>query len=340
MRICVVGVGAIGGLIGVRLAQTTATVTLVDVGSTQEALRESGLTLRTTDGEELRAKNAIVCDLEEAGPQDLVVLAVKAHDLPAVAPGLRELFHQDTVVLPVQNGMPWWYFQRHGGPWDGRQIQNLDPDGSLASNLSAERILGSVIYPAAEVLEPGIVRHVEGNRIVIGELDNCQSERADAVIDLLKAAGFKSFFLDDLRGEVWLKLLGSAVFNPLSALTRATMVEMCRFPPSRRLVQALMEEVEAVADAFSVKMRLPIERRLEGAEKVGHHKTSTLQDLEAGRRLEVNALVGAVVEIAQWANVETPRLEAIEAAVRLLDKEMQQGPHESKPRTVAAIAKA
>jgi 2-dehydropantoate 2-reductase len=328
MRIGVVGVGAIGGFMAARLARAGQTVTLVDVGRTQDVLRERGLVLVTSDGVQLSATGATVRDLHDAGPQDLIVLAVKAYDLPAVAADLPRLCHEETVILPLQNGMPWWYFQKHTEPWKGRRITNLDPDGSLERNIPAERILGSVVYPAAEVIEPGVIRHVEGSRIVVGELDDRETDRAKTIIELLNQAGFKSFFLQDLRGEVWLKLLGSAVLNPVSALTRATMMEICQFPPSHDLVLALMKEVEAVANAFGVTMRLPIEHRLLGAEKVGDHKTSTLQDREAGLRLEVDALVGAVVEVAHWVNVPTPRLEAVEGIVRLLDKTNRTGREE------------
>ena len=321
MRIAVVGVGAIGGLIGVRLAQAGASVTLIDVGQTQEALCNQGLTLLTTEGTYLQATDAVVRDLETAGPQDLIVLAVKAYKLPEIAPKLPELYDRDTAVLPVQNGLPWWYFQRLVGSWNGRRIETLDPDGMLTHHIPAKRIVGCVVYSGAEVVEPGVVRHIEGNRVVIGELDNSRTRRVEAIIDVFRSGGFKSFFLDDLRGEVWLKLLGTTVFNPLSALTRATMVDMCRHQAGRQLAMNLMREVEAVANAFGVKLRLPIERRLEGAEKLGHHKTSMLQDLEAGRRLEIGALLSAVVEIAQWVDVKTPRLETIEAALRLLEQQ-------------------
>ena len=337
MRIAVVGVGAVGGLTGVWLAQTGASVTLIDIGPTQEALRKNGLALLTADGDRVQATNALVRDLEDAGPQDLIVLSVKAHDLPGVAPELPQLYNSDTVVLPVQNGLPWWYFQQLAGPWNGRRIESLDPAGVLADHIPVERIVGCIFYPAAEVVEPGVVRHVEGNRIVVGELDNSRTRRAEAIVDQFHSAGVKSFLLDDLRGEIWLKLLGTAVFNPLSALTRATMADMCRQPASRRLVADLMREVEAVASALGVKLRLPIERRLEGAEKVGNHRTSTLQDLEAGRRLEIDALLGAVVEVARWVDVKAPRLEAMEAALRLLEQQSMSREPQTYPATSSSM---
>lgn len=323
MRVAIIGAGAVGGLIGARLAQAGEAVTLVDIGVQQDVLRRDGLTLQTASGERFSAKDIVVRDLADAGVQDLLVLAVKAYDLPAVAERLSCLYHDDTIVLPVQNGLPWWYFQGLEGPWTDRRIETLDPDGSLGRNVPAERIVGAVVYPAAEVVKPGVVRHVEGNRIVVGELDDQPSARAQDVIDVLTRGGFKSFFLEDLRGEIWLKLLGSAVFNPLSALTRATMVDICRFDASRTLVVELMEEVQSVAGAFGVAIRLPIERRLAGAERVGRHKTSTLQDVECGKRLEVDALIGAVVELAEWVDVPTPKLEAIAAATYLLDRTLR-----------------
>jgi len=311
-------------MMGARLAAAGEAVTLVDVGDQQEVLREYGLTLETPTGDRIRANGALVRDLADAGPQDLIVLAVKAYDLPAVAKPLSALYHDRTIILPVQNGLPWWYFQRLDGPFANRRIESLDPTGSLERHVPAERILGAVVYPAAEVVGPGVVRHVEGNRIVVGELDDRPRARTQEVIDLLNRGGFKSFFLEDLRGEIWLKLLGSAVFNPLSALTHATMVDICRFEPSHSLSVALMEEVQSVANALGVTIRLPIEKRMAGAERVGRHKTSTLQDVERGKRLEVDALVGAVVEIAGWVGVPTPRLEAIAAATALLDRTLRE----------------
>jgi 2-dehydropantoate 2-reductase len=324
VRIAIVGTGAVGGLIGARIAAAGDTVTLIDVGEQQEVLRTRGLTLETSTGERIEAREAVVRDLADADPQDLVVLAVKAYDLPAIAKPLSALYHDHTMVLPVQNGLPWWYFQRLEGPFANRRIESLDPDGSLGQHVPPERILGAVVYPAAEVVGPGVVRHVEGNRIVVGELDDRPRERTQEVIDLLKRGGFKSFFLEDLRGEIWLKLLGSAVFNPLSALTHATMVDICRFEPSHSLSVDLMEEAQSVANAFGVSIRLPIEKRMAGAERVGRHKTSTLQDVERGKRLEVDALVGAVVEIARWVDVPTPKLEAIAAATALLDRTLRE----------------
>jgi 2-dehydropantoate 2-reductase len=324
VRIAIVGTGAVGGLIGARLAHAGEAVTLIDVGTRQEALRRDGLTLVAPTGERIHAEGAVVGELGDAGVQDLVVLAVKAYDLPAVAEHLPPLYHEHTRVLTVQNGLPWWYFQRVDGPWTGRRVESLDPTGSLERHVPAHRIVGAVVYPAADVVGPGVVRHVEGNRIVVGELDDRPRERTQAVIDLLIRGGFKSFFLEDLRGELWLKLMGSAVFNPLSALTHATMVDICRFGPSRSLSIELMREVQAVAAAFGVTIRLPIEKRLAGAERVGRHKTSTLQDVEQGRRLEVDALIGAVVEIAAWVGVPTPKLEAIAAATRLLDRTLRE----------------
>ena len=248
MRICVVGAGAIGGLLAVRLAQAGEKVSVVDQGAHLQAIRRDGLKLLMADGSEhLTRSLQATTSMQEPGPQDVVILAVKTQILPLIAPQLGSLLNDQTVILPMQNGLPWWYFQKAGGEYEGRRIECLDPDGQLAAHVDVDRVLGCVVFPAGEIVSPGVVRHTEGNRFPLGELDGSDSPRARALVEMFSSAGFKSFVLDDIRAEIWLKLLGNLSFNPISALTHATMVDICRYPPSRALAESLMEEAQVVA---------------------------------------------------------------------------------------------
>lgn len=320
MRICVVGAGAIGGLLGVKLALAGHEVALVARGPHLEAIRSRGLRLSMGDGTEHVASGvAATADIRACGVQDLVILGVKAHQLPPLVDDLRTLFHDDTLVLPTQNGIPWWYFHGLEGPWEGRVLHRVDPGGRLFEGIEARRIIGCVVYPAAEIAGPGLIRHIEGLRFSVGELDGSRSQRVQAMADLLVGAGFKSYVLDDVRSEIWLKAWGNLSFNPISALTHATLEDICRFAPSRELAATMMREAQAVAEALGAHFRVGLERRIAGAESVGRHKTSMLQDVEAGKRLEVEALIGAVVELADIAGVPVPAIRAMHAAVLLLD---------------------
>lgn len=324
MKICVVGAGAIGGLLAVRLAEAGEEVTVVDQGAHLQAIQRDGLKLLMADGSEHLTRSLNACaSMGDAGPQDVVILAVKTQVLPVVAPQLAGIMHEQTVILPMQNGLPWWYFHKHGGEYDGRPIECLDPNGELAEHVDVDRILGCVVFPAGEVVSPGVVRHTEGNRFPLGELDGSDSPRAQAMVQMFTNAGFKSFVLEDIRAEIWLKLLGNLSFNPISALTHATMVDICQYPASRGLAESMMEEAQAVASHLGISMRVTIEKRIAGAEKVGKHKTSMLQDVEAGRGLELEAIMGAVVELGQLTGIATPAIDAIYALVKLLDKTMR-----------------
>jgi 2-dehydropantoate 2-reductase len=321
MRIGIVGAGAIGGLLGVKLSLAGETVTLVDIDAQLHAIRQRGLRLLCADGEEqtiypVKATASMV----EAGPQDLVILAVKAYDLLEVALQLQSMMTPETIVLPMQNGVPWWYFHKHGGKFQGRHIETVDPGGLIGQHIEVERVLGNVVYPAAEIVAPGVIRHIEGNRLVLGELDGTETERVRQITALLNRAGFKAYVLQDIRAEIWLKLIGNLAFNHICALTHATMVDVCQFTPTRELATRLMEEAQAVASKLGITLRLPIEKRLKGAERVGKHKPSTLQDVEAGHRLELSAVIGAVVELGRLTEVPTPHTDTIYALVRLLDE--------------------
>ena len=325
MKIGVVGAGAIGGLLAVRLAEAGEDVTVIDQGAHLAAIQRSGLKLLMADGSEhVSTSLRALADMREAGPQDVVMLAVKSHILPEIAPDLDSLMGDDTVILPMQNGLPWWYFQKPGGEYDGRPIECLDPDGRLTAHIDPDRLIGCVVLPAGAIESPGVVRHTEGNRFPLGELDGSDSERAQSLVAMFTNAGFKSFVIDDIRGEIWLKLLGNLSFNPISALSHATLVDICRYPLSRDLAESLMEEAQAVANKLGITMRVSIERRIEGAEKVGKHKTSMLQDVEAGRGLELEALMGAVLELGRLTNVATPGIEVVYALTKLLDKTISE----------------
>jgi len=321
MRICIVGAGAIGGYLGARLALAGEEVTLIARGAHLQAIRERGLTLRSGDGAAEVATPALATDdMAASGTHDVVIVAVKAHSLPALAPAMRALYGPETIVVPAQNGIPWWYFHRHGGPYEGRRIEAVDPDGAIEANIEVERVIGCVVYPAAELAGPGAVRHIEGNRFTLGELDGAKSERVQRLSRALSAAGLKAPASVRIRSEIWIKLWGNLAFNPISALTRATLVDICRYPPTRELARAMMIEAQAIAEQLGIEFGITVERRIAGAEQVGAHKTSMLQDIEAGRVTEIDALVGAVAELGRLVGIPTPHIDAIYASVKLLER--------------------
>ena len=322
MRIGVVGAGAIGGLMAAKLAGAGHPVTVIDQGAQLAAIQDNGLKLIWEDGSEQVARVRAVESAAEAGPQDLVILAVKAHFLDQVVREIDAMLEPETMVMTIQNGLPWWYFQRHGGPHDGQKLESLDPSGILTRRIDPERLIGCVVYPAAQVTAPGVIRHVEGDRFPIGELDGKESERARWVHDVLVSAGLKSRILSDIRAEIWLKAWGNLSFNPISALSHATLVEICQFPETRQLAADMMREAEAVANKLGIKFRHTIEKRIEGAEGVGAHKTSMLQDVELGRSLETEALVGSILELAKVTDTPAPSIQAVYACVKLLNKVM------------------
>ena len=324
MKICVVGAGSIGGYVGVKLALTGEAVTLIARGANLEAIRARGLRLTMADGTGFIAPGIkATASLAEAGPQDVVILGMKAHQVAAVAPDLHQLLDAGTVIVPMQNGVPWWYFQRHGGPFEGRRVESVDPDGAIMRAVDPARIIGCVVYPACELAAPGVVRHIEGDRFPLGELDGAESPRLRALAETFQRAGLKAPVLADIRAEIWLKLWGNLTFNPISALTHSTLVDICTFPPSRELAAAMMREAESVANGLGITFRVSLEKRIAGAEKVGRHKTSMLQDVEAGRDTEIDPLVGAVIELGRLTGVPTPHIETAYALVKLLGRTMQ-----------------
>ena len=322
IRIGVVGAGAIGGLMAAKLALGGNEVTVIDLGPHLAAIQKNGLTLEWHDGKVETAKVKGVEKVADAGKQDLVILAVKAHYLDQVAKNIDHLLGPDTVVMTVQNGLPWWYFQKLGGKYDNRKLESLDPTGVLTAKIEPSRLIGCVVYPAAAVTAPGIIHHVEGDRFPIGELDGKVSERAKLIHDVLVKAGLKSRVLKDIRSEIWLKAWGNLSFNPISALTHATLVDICQFPETRHLAAKMMGEAETIAKKLGVTFRVSIEKRIEGAESVGAHKTSMLQDVEAGRSLETEALIGSILEMARITETPAPAIESVYALVKLLNKVM------------------
>jgi 2-dehydropantoate 2-reductase len=319
MKIAVIGAGAIGGLVGARLALAGEEVTFLVRGRNLQAIRAGGIKLIELSGEERVATNVRATDdYDEAGPQELVILALKAHQVGAVANQIGKLFGPDTVVVTMQNGIPFWYFHRHGGPLDGHTVRSVDATGELARSIPPERVLGCVVYPAADLVAPGVIKHVEGDRFPLGELDGSASARVNAVSACFQRAGFKSPVLDNIRAEIWLKLWGNVSFNPISALAHSTLVDICEHPLARDLAAEMMREAEAVAAKLGISFRVTLDRRIEGAAKVGKHKTSMLQDVEAGRGPEIDALVGSVVELARLTGTPTPHIDSAYALVKLL----------------------
>lgn len=334
MKIAVVGAGAIGGYLGARLALAGEDVTFIARGANLAALRASGIRLIEEDGSAHAVSSVrAVQSMAEAGPQDYVLLTLKAHQVGAVAADLPALFGAETALVTMQNGIPWWYFHRLVGPYEGRRVTAVDPDGAIATHVDNDRVIGSVVYPASELIEPGVVKVIEGNRFSLGEPDNGKSARALRLSEALTRAGFKAPVSTDLRSEIWLKLWGNLTFNPVSALTHATLAQICRFPQTRALAEGMMREAQTVAEKLGVRFRISLDKRIAGAEAVGEHKTSMLQDVERGRALELDALLGSVVELARMTGTDTPRIDAIHACAALLAHTLdtQQGRLEIRP---------
>jgi 2-dehydropantoate 2-reductase len=323
MKVCVVGAGAIGGYMAVRIAKAGHDVSVIARGPHLAAIRSHGLKLVEAD-QELVATNLSATDnICELGPQDIVLLALKAHQIEAVVDDLSVLLGPKTVLVTLQNGIPWWYFQRLDSPYSGRVVKTVDPNGVLFNNIDPDRIIGCIAYPAATVSEPGVIKHVEGNRFPVGELDGSESDRVNQVSALFTEAGFKARVLTDIRSEIWLKLWGNLTFNPISAVTHATLVDICQFPLTRTLAATMMAEAQTIGERLGAGFRVPMERRIAGAESVGKHKTSMLQDVEVGKPLEIDGMLGVVVELAEMTEVDVPTLRALYACVSLLNKTIQ-----------------
>lgn len=319
MRFVVVGAGAIGGYVGAHLARAGLDVTLVARGAHLRAMQERGVRVRTAEGE-FTAQPRVSGNLAEIGPTDVVLLAVKAHSLPELAPQLRSLLGPDTAVVGLQNGIPWWYFHDFAGPLNGAVLESVDPGGIISASIEPRRVLGSIITVAAEIAEPGVIQHVENNRITLGEPRGERSVRCREIAAALIGAGLRVPITTHIREEIWTKILGNAPFNPISALTGATLAAMVRDPGVNAVAREIMREAETIGRRLGLDLRISIDQRVAGVEKMGEHKTSMLQDLEAGRPLELEPVVGAVLEVGGRLGVPMPAMRTVYACTKLLAK--------------------
>jgi 2-dehydropantoate 2-reductase len=317
MNITVIGAGAIGGHIAAKLAAAGESVKVVARGEHLKAIRERGLLLKE-NGEEVVARVEATDRIAQAGGADLIVLAVKAHQLAPIAAEIASIVTPTTMLMTAQNGIPWWYFFKHGGPHEGVRLESVDPGGVIARHLPIDAVVAAISYQAAEIESPGVIRHIEGHRLPVAEIDGQKTARIAALSELFTKAGFKSPALSDVRAEIWTKLWGNLTFNPVSALSHATLEDICRFGPTRALAAAMMGEAQTIGEAVGVRFRLSIEKRIAGAESIGAHKTSMLQDIEHGRATEIDALLGSVIELGRLVNVPTPHLDAVYAVTKLL----------------------
>ena len=314
MKVCIYGAGAIGGFVGAKMALAGADVSLVARGPHLRAMRENGLRLRM-DGAEHTARVRATDDPGELGPQDYVFIALKAHSIPGVVDAMQPLLGPETTLVTAVNGVPYWYFYKHGGPLDGTTLRSIDPDGRQWRDLGPQRALGCIVYPATEVVEPGVIQHVYGDKFPIGEPSGEHTSRVEGFSALMAAAGLRAPVLPNIRDELWLKLWGNLCFNPISALTHGTLEMITGDPATRAVARAMMLEGQAIAERLGVKFRVDVERRINGAGAVGAHKTSMLQDLERGRPMEIDPLVRVVQELGELTGVPTPTIDVVLALV-------------------------
>lgn len=320
MKICIFGAGAIGGLMGAKLAQAGSDVSLVARGPHLKAMQENGLTLI----EETGTSNVAVKvsqDPAELGEQDYVIITLKAHSVPAGVSKMKPLLGRNTTIVSGVNGVPWWYFHKIGGPLEGKRVESVDPGNVQWDGFGPDNVLGCVVYPAAEIVKPGIVKHVEGNRFSLGEPDGSKSERALALSKILGAAGLKAPVRPKLRDEIWIKLWGNLSFNPISALTHATLDVLCTDEGTRDVARNMMLEAQTIAECLGVKFPIDVERRIDGGAAVGAHRTSMLQDLMANRPMEIDALVQSVQELGKITDTPTPTIDTVLALTKLRAKE-------------------
>jgi 2-dehydropantoate 2-reductase len=319
MKLCIYGAGAIGGYMGAKLAGAGADVSLVARGPHLAAMQANGLTL-IEEGNRSTVPVRASANPADLGTQDYIVITLKAHQVPGIVPALAPLTGPQTTVVMGVNGVPWWYFHKLGGPFEGRRLASVDPGDAQWTGIGPDRVLGCVVYPAAEVTEPGVVLHVEGNRFSLGEPDGSKSERAETLSKALGAAGLKAPVRPKIRDEIWVKLWGNLSFNPISALTHATLDVLCTDPGTRGVARAMMVEAQEIAERLGVKFPIDVDRRIDGGAAVGAHKTSMLQDLERGRPMEIDALVTAVQEMGLLVGVPTPTIDTVLALIRLRAK--------------------
>ncbi len=320
MKICIFGAGAIGGYMGVKLAQAGADVSLVARGPHLAAMQARGLTLEEEGADPVTVPVTASEDPGVLGPQDYVIVTLKAHSVPPLVRRMQPLIGDRTTVVSGVNGVPWWYFHKIGGALEGTRLASVDPGDAQWEGFGPDRVLGCVVYPAAEVSEPGVIRHIEGNRFSLGEPDGSKSERAMALSQALSAAGLKAPVRPRLRDEIWVKLWGNLSFNPISALTHATLDVLCTDPGTREVARGMMLEAQAIAEKLGVKFPIDVERRIDGGAAVGAHRTSMLQDLDAGRPMEIDALIGSVQELGRITDTPTPTIDTVTALTKLRAK--------------------
>ena len=317
MKICIFGAGAIGGYMGAKLAQAGAEVSLVARGPHLAAIKDKGLTLAEADRDPVTVKINASENPADLGPQDYVIVTLKAHSVPAVVPKMQPLIGENTTIVSGVNGVPWWYFHKIGTDLEGTRLESVDPGNTQWDGFGPDRVLGCVVYPAAEVSKPGTIKHIEGNRFSLGEPDGSKSERAVALSQALSAAGLKAPVRPRLRDEIWVKLWGNLSFNPISALTHATLDVLCTDSGTRAVAKGMMLEAQEIAEKLGVKFPIDVERRIDGGAAVGSHRTSMLQDLDAGRPMEIDALIGSVQELGHLTKTPTPTIDTVLALTRL-----------------------
>jgi 2-dehydropantoate 2-reductase len=319
MKFLIVGAGAVGAYIGALMARAGADITLFARGPHLRAMQVHGVQVKSASGD-FEAHPKIAATLDEVGPVDVIFLGVKAHSLTQLASHLHPVLGPDTTVVSTQNGLPWWFFQGFGGEWDGLCLERVDPGGVISTAIEARRVLASIVYFSTEIIAPGVIQHIEGNRISLGEPDGTRSERSRKIAEALIAAGMRAPVTTHIRNEIWVKILGNLAFNPVSALTRATLGQMTRDPEVCKLVREIMCEAAAVAARLGLELPVSIDQRIAGAAKVGEHKTSMLQDLEAGRPMELEAVVGAIVELGERVGVPMPHTRTVYGCTKLLSQ--------------------
>jgi len=319
LKIAIVGAGAIGAFLGAKMSLAGDDVYLIARGAHLQAMQANGVRVKSPEGD-FEAHPTATDDYESVGPVDFVFLTVKGHSLTDITPKLGPLLGPETAVVSAQNGIPWWYFQEHGGPLDGTSIESVDPGGVIAAAIDPSRVIGCIIYPSTVITKPGEIEHIEGNRFSIGELDGTSSDRCKSLAAALISAGLKAPIRSRIRHDLWVKLLGNVVFNPMSALTGATLEEMATHPESGAIARAVMVEVDELAEALGVRLPLTIDQRMDGARKVGAHKTSMLQDLESGRPMELESVVGVVIELGEKLGLPMPHTRTLYSCTKLLSQ--------------------
>ena len=332
MKFLIAGAGAIGAYVGALMSRAGSDVTLFSRGAHLEAMRKNGVQVKSSAGN-FDSHPKIVGSLEEVGSVDVIFLAVKAHSLVQLAPQLKPLLGPDTTVVSMQNGLPWWFFQGFGGQWDGLHLERVDPGGVISSSIPAGHVLGSIVYFSTEIVAPGVIQHTEGNRISLGEPDGTRSDRSRNIAEALIASGLRAPITTHIRNEIFVKILGNVAFNPVSTLTRATLAQMTSDPDICNIVREIMGETAAVAGALGLDLPISIDQRIAGAAKVGEHKTSMLQDFEADRPLELEAIVGSIVELGERLDIPMPHTRTVYACTKLLAESMKAPgvPHVSPP---------